>query len=322
MPRTCLDRRGTAVASLAAGTGDQPRRTFGERISIVTPLRNAFLAVCALLGAPAAFLPGVAGAAQPRPWEIGMQPAATPVMHELESFHNILLVVISLIVLLVLGLLLYVIMNFGERRNPSPSPRTHNALIEVIWTTAPVIILVLIAIPSFKLLYAEDVIPKADLTVKAVGHQWYWSYEYPDNGGFGFDSTMVQDSDLKPGQPRLLTVDNRVIVPVGKTVRVVTTSSDVIHSWAVPSFGVKMDAVPGRLNETWFKVERVGTYYGQCSELCGVNHGFMPIEVEAVTQADFDAWVAAAKKKFADAAPAAPAALTRVALGAAPVKAR
>ena len=280
----------------------------------MTPLRNVFFAACAALGAISAFLPGLASAAQPRPWEIGLQPAATPIMHELESFHNVLLVVITLIVLLVLVLLGYVILNFGERKHPVPSTRTHNTMIEVIWTTLPVIVLVLIAIPSFKLLYAEDVIPKSDMTIKAIGHQWYWSYEYPDNGNFGFDSTMVQDADLKSGQPRLLTVDNRVVVPVGATVRVVTTSSDVLHSWAVPSFGVKMDAVPGRLNETWFKVDQVGTYYGQCSELCGVNHGFMPIEVEAVTRPDFDKWVADAKKKFAESNPA-PEATTRVALG-------
>ncbi len=285
----------------------------------MTPLRNAFLAACAVIGAgAAAFLPQLAFATEPRPWEIGLQPAATPIMHELESFHNILLVVITLIVLLVMGLLLYTMLNFTERKNPVPSQRSHNTVIEVIWTTLPVIVLVLIAIPSFKLLYAEDVIPKSDLTIKAIGHQWYWSYEYPDNGNFGFDSTMVQKSDLKPGQPRLLTVDNRVVVPVGETVRVIATSSDVIHSWAVPSFGVKQDAVPGRLNETWFKVEHVGTYYGQCSELCGVNHGFMPIEVEAVTKPDFEKWVAEAKKKFADAAPAAPETDTRVALRTAP----
>ncbi len=312
-----LDRRGTADPDVRGDQGE-PRRTFGERISIVTPLRNAFLAVFAALGAGAAFLPLAANATQPRPWEIDLQPAATPIMHELELFHDVLLVIITLIVLLVLGLLGYVILNFNERKHPVPSTRSHNTVIEVIWTTLPVIVLVLIAIPSFKLLYAEDVIPKADLTIKAIGHQWYWSYEYPDQK-FSFDSTMVQDADLKPGQPRLLTVDNRVVVPVNTTVRVIATSSDVIYSWAVPSFGVKQDAVPGRLNETWFKVEHVGTYYGQCSELCGINHGFMPIEVEAVTKPDFDKWVAEAKKKFADATPPAPT--TRVALReAAPVR--
>jgi cytochrome c oxidase subunit 2 len=214
------------------------------------------------------------------------------------------MVISVLIVVLVLGLLGYCILRFNERANPEPSRTTHNTLIEVIWTAVPVMILVGIAIPSFKLLYEEDVIPKAELTVKATGHQWYWSYEYPDNGNFGFDATMVEDKDLKPDQLRLLTTDNHVVLPVGTTVRIITTATDVIHSWAVPAFGVKVDSVPGRLNELWFKIERPGTYYGQCSELCGVNHGFMPIEVEAVTKERYAQWVEEAKKKFASSMPA------------------
>jgi len=254
--------------------------------------------------ASAAYLPLAAYADQPRPWEIWHQAAATSIMETIESFHAEMMVICVFIVVLVLGLLGWCILRFNERANPTPSRTTHNTMIEVIWTALPVMVLVGIAIPSFKLLYDEDVIPKADLTVKATGHQWYWSYEYPDNGGFGFDSTMIEDKDLKPGQPRLLTADNHVVLPVGTTIRVITTASDVIHSWAVPAFGVKIDSVPGRLNETWINIDRPGTYYGQCSELCGVNHGFMPIEIEAVTKERYAQWVEEAKKKFASSMPA------------------
>jgi cytochrome c oxidase subunit 2 len=249
-------------------------------------------------------MPLTAHADQPRRWEIWHQQPASSVMETINSFHTELMVISVLIVVLVLGLLGYCILRFNERANPEPSRTTHNTLIEVIWTAVPVMILVGIAIPSFKLLYEEDVIPKAELTVKATGHQWYWSYEYPDNGNFGFDATMVEDKDLKPDQLRLLTTDNHVVLPVGTTVRIITTATDVIHSWAVPAFGVKVDSVPGRLNELWFKIERPGTYYGQCSELCGVNHGFMPIEVEAVTKERYAQWVEEAKKKFASSMPA------------------
>jgi len=254
--------------------------------------------------AAAAYLPLAAYADQPKPWEIWHQAPATSIMETIESFHTELMVICVFIVVLVLGLLAWCILRFNERANPTPSRTTHNTMIEVIWTALPVMVLVGIAIPSFKLLYDEDVIPKADLTVKATGHQWYWSYEYPDNGGFGFDSTMIEDKDLKPGQPRLLTADNHVVLPVGTTIRVITTASDVIHSWAVPAFGVKIDSVPGRLNETWINIDRPGTYYGQCSELCGVNHGFMPIEIEAVTKERYAQWVEEAKKKFASSMPA------------------
>ena len=230
---------------------------------------------------------------------MGFQPAATPIMDMIDRFHDLLLIVVTLITLFVLGLLVYVMWRFNEKRNPTPSRTSHNTLVEVVWTVVPVIILVVIAVPSFRLLYAADTVPKADMTIKAIGHQWYWTHEYPDHGGFSFDSVMIADEDLQPGQKRLLEVDNPVVVPVGKTVRVVVTAGDVLHAWAIPAFGVKLDGVPGRLNETWFRAEREGTYYGQCSELCGVNHGFMPIRVDVVSQAAFEAWVQEARKEFA-----------------------
>jgi len=235
----------------------------------------------------------------PRPWQMDFQPAVTPVMRDIVSFHNGLLVVITLITLFVLGLMVYVMWRFNEKRNPTPSTTTHNSLIEVLWTVIPVLILIAILKPSLNLLYLSDVVPKADMTVKAIGHQWYWSYEYPDHGKISYDSVMIADKDLKPGQIRLLEVDNRIVVPVNKTVRVIVTADDVIHAWAVPAFGVKIDAVPGRLNETWFRAEREGIYYGQCSELCGVNHGFMPIRVDVVSERAFANWVRMAKKKYA-----------------------
>ncbi len=240
-----------------------------------------------------------AWAAAPTPWQLGLQPAATPLMQDISDLHDILLVIITLITLFVLALLIYVVWRFGESRNPTPSRTTHNTVVEVLWTVIPVVILVLIAIPSFKLLYYSDTLPKADITVKAIGHQWYWSYEYPDHGNFSFDAVMVADEDLKPGEPRLLSVDNQVVVPVGKVVRVQVTADDVLHAWAIPAFGVKVDAVPGRLNEIWFKADKTGVYYGQCSELCGVNHGFMPIRVDVVTEKEFADWLVKAKKEFA-----------------------
>ena len=251
------------------------------------------LGACAITGIPEAF------AAAPQPWEMTFQPAATPIMREIDTLHHYILWIIALITLLVLVLLTYVIVKFRADKNPTPSRRTHNALVEVAWTALPVIILVGMAVPSFGLLYREDVIPKADFTIKATGHQWYWSYEYPDHGKFSFDSTMIPENQLKPGGKRLLEVNNRIVVPVNATVQVLVTADDVIHSWAVPSFGVKIDAVPGKTNHTWFKVEREGVYYGQCSELCGTNHAFMPISVEVVSQQKFAEWVADAQKKFA-----------------------
>ena len=234
-------------------------------------------------------------------WQINLQDAATPVMERIHGFNDLLLIIITAIVLLVLVLLVVVALRFNERANPVPSKTSHNTLIEVAWTVLPVLILVVIAVPSFRLLHLQLNIPEADLTLKVTGHQWYWSYEYPDNGGFGFDSYMVPTKDLKPGQPRLLAVDNEVVVPVNKNIRVQVTGADVIHSFAVPSFGIKIDALPGRLNETWFRATREGVYYGQCSELCGRDHAFMPIAVRVVSEKDFEAWLAQAKAKFASA---------------------
>jgi cytochrome c oxidase subunit 2 len=242
---------------------------------------------------------GTALADKPHPWEMGFQVAATPTMERVESLHMGVLIVITLITLFVLGLLLVVIVRFNEKRNPKPSRTAHNTLVEVAWTVVPVIILVVIAIPSFKLLYFADRTPNPEMTIKAIGHQWNWSYEYPDNGNFTFDADLVAEEDLKPGQPRLLEATNAVVVPIQTDVRVLTTSTDVIHAWAMPSFGVKMDAVPGRTNETWFRVEREGVYYGQCSELCGVGHGYMPIKIEALTKEKFAEWVKEAQQKFA-----------------------
>jgi cytochrome c oxidase subunit II len=233
------------------------------------------------------------GVGQPGPWKFNLQGSATPVMDNITRFHDWLLIVITIITLFVLALLVTVVMKFNARANPVPSRTTHNAVIEVAWTLIPVLILVAIAVPSFRLLFEELDVPKADLTIKATGKQWYWSYAYPDNGKFEFDSLLAQDK-----KPRLLGVDNEMVVPVNKVVRVQTTGADVIHSFAVPAFGIKIDAIPGRLNETWFKANMTGMFYGQCSELCGKDHAFMPIAVRVVNDQDFAAWVESAKKKY------------------------
>jgi len=274
-------------------------------------LASTALAVPVLtIGAPAR-----AGLGQPSPWQLGLQQSGTPVMDNLISFHNFLLVIITLITVFVLGLLVTVMLKFNARANPVPTRTTHNTLLEVLWTVVPVVILVVIAVPSFRLLFFQLDVPKADLVVKATGKQWYWSYAYPDSK-FEFDSILLRDKELKPGQPRLLSVDNPMVVPVNKVVRVDTIGAEVIHSFAVPSFGIKIDAIPGRLNETWFKATREGTYYGQCSELCGRDHAYMPIEVHVVSEQAFAAWLEEAKKKFAgderpDAGAVATAALTK-----------
>ncbi|TCT09951.1 cytochrome c oxidase subunit 2 [Tepidamorphus gemmatus] len=231
-------------------------------------------------------------AQQPRDWQLGLQPAGSPVMESIISFHNMLLVIITLIVLFVLALLTYCILRFNAARNPVPSRTSHNTLLEVAWTVIPVLILVIIAIPSFRLLYFQMETPEPDVTIKTTGYQWYWSYEYPDHG-ISFDSLMLTDDELQPGQPRLLAVDNEMVVPVGKVVKLLVTADPmgVIHSWTIPSFGSKVDAVPGRMNETWFRAEKTGVYYGQCSELCGRDHAFMPIAVRVVTQEEYEAWI-------------------------------
>jgi len=229
---------------------------------------------------------------------MGFQQAATPVMENIVWFHDFLLWLIVAITIFVLALLLIVMVRFNSRANPTPSRTTHNTLLEVMWTLVPVIILVAIAVPSFKLLFLELTIPQADVTVKATGKQWYWSYSYPD-AKFEFDSLMLKDNERKADQPRLLAVDNELVVPVNKVIHVQVIGSDVIHAFAVPSFGIKIDAVPGRLNETWFKATREGVYYGQCSELCGRDHAFMPIAVRVVNDRDYTAWLDQAKKKYA-----------------------
>jgi cytochrome c oxidase subunit 2 len=247
----------------------------------------------------------LAGLGQPTNWQLGLQQSATPVMDNIVWFHDILLWIISGIAGFVLVLLLIVMVRFNARANPTPTKTTHNALLEVAWTLVPVVILAIIVIPSFKLLFLQLNTPKAEITIKATGKQWYWSYSYPDNGKIEFDSLMLQDKDRKIDQPRLLSVDNAMYVPVNKVVRVHVTGVDVIHAFAVPSFGIKIDGIPGRLNETWFKATREGVYYGQCSELCGRDHAYMPIEVHVVSEQAFATWIEGAKKKFAhDASPA------------------
>lgn len=243
---------------------------------------------------------GVASAQQagrPENWQLGFQLPVTPTMDRIESFHDLLLWIIFGISLLVLALLVVVILRFRARANPTPSRTTHNTVVEVIWTVVPVLILLIIAIPSFRLLYFERNIPEADMTVKTTGNQWYWSYEYPDQEDLSFDAILLDGDALQerqqvdPETPRLLATDVPMVVPVDRTVRLIVTASDVIHSWAMPSFGIKIDAIPGRLNEGWFRATETGTYYGQCSELCGQGHAYMPIEVRVVSQEDYDAWL-------------------------------
>src|SRR5216683_5531052 len=248
----------------------------------------------------------VAGLGQPSEWQFGLQQSVTPVMDNIVWFHDFLLYIITGITGFVLALLIIVMVRFNARANPTPSRTTHNTLVEVLWTIIPIVILLVIAVPSFKLLFLQLNTPSADLTVKATGKQWYWSYSYPDNGKFEFDSLMLKDEkQLKPDQPRLLGVDNEMVVPVNKIVRVLTTGAEVIHAFAVPSFGIKIDSIPGRINETWFKVAREGVYHGQCSELCGKDHAFMPITVRVTDDKGFAAWAAQAKQKYAD-GPSAP----------------
>jgi len=317
---------------------------------------------------------------QPKEWQLGFQNPASDGMRDIVNFHdNLLLPIIIAISVFVLFLMIYACVRFRASRNPNPSKTTHNVAVEVLWTLIPCLILIVMAVPSFKILYKQDTIPKAEVTIKAIGYQWYWGYEYPDENiifesymikeedlkenqprllavdnevvvpvnkvvkvlitandvlhawalpSFGvkrdavevtikaigyqwywgyeypdeniiFESYMIKEEDLKENQPRLLAVDNEVVVPVNKVVKVLITANDVLHAWALPSFGVKRDAVPGRINETWFKAEKVGTYYGQCSELCGIQHAFMPITVRVVTDEEYEVWLTEAKMKFA-----------------------
>ena len=244
-------------------------------------------------------LPNSLLANEPRDWQLGFQSSASKSMSDIVWFHDyMLLPIITAITAFVLFLLLYVCIRFRASRNKIASTTSHNTMIEVIWTLVPCLILIVMAVPSFKVLYSQDEIPKADVTIKAIGYQWYWGYEYPDENII-FDSYMIEDKDLKENQPRLLSVDNEVVVPVDKVVKVMITANDVLHAWALPSFGVKRDAVPGRINETWFKADRTGTFYGQCSELCGIKHAFMPITVNVVTEEEYNKWLKEAKVKFA-----------------------
>jgi cytochrome c oxidase subunit 2 len=266
----------------------------------------------AFLIAAVTFLSGaadaLAGTGIPTPWELGLQGMVTEVGHGVALFHQYLLWIITAICLLVAGLLIAIIFRFGEKRNPVASRTTHHTWLEVAWTILPVLILVAIAIPSFRLLRMQLVVPNADMVVKVTGYAWYWGYEYPQdqNGGFKFDSNMVDEKDLKPGQPRLLTVDNEMVVPVGKVVKVQVTAADVIHNFAVPSLGQRIDAIPGRLNETWFMADQVGVFHGQCSELCGNGHPYMPITVRVVSEAEYAAWLTEAKQKYAAIEPSTP----------------
>jgi cytochrome c oxidase subunit 2 len=250
-----------------------------------------------LLGGVAAGigLGSAAFAAQPAPWQLGFQEAAAPVMEQITSFNTFTLWIVIPIVLFVLLLLIVCAVKFNAKSNPTPSKTTHNTMIEIVWTVAPVLILVVLAVPSFRLLYNQLEIPEAHMTIKATGYQWYWGYEYPDNNDIAFDSYMLQDDERGPDDPRLLAVDNEIVVPVGKVIRVQVTAADVLHSFAMPSMGLKIDAVPGRLNETWFEAEREGIYYGQCSELCGVLHAFMPIAIRVVSEEQFTQWAQAAE---------------------------
>jgi cytochrome c oxidase subunit II len=269
----------------------------------VTALSTA--AVALVLGISEAW----AAAGRPSPWETGMQEMVTELGQSVSDFHTYLVWLITAICLFVLALLLVIVFRFNESKNPVPSKTTHNSLLEVAWTIIPVLILVAIAIPSFRLLRQQLVPPQADLVVKVTGYSWYWGYEYPadQGGGFKFDSNMItEEKDLKPDQPRLLGADNAMVVPVGKVVRVQVTSADVMHSFTVPSFYFKVDAIPGRLNEVWFKAEKEGVYYGQCSELCGNGHPYMPIEVRVVSEQQYAAWLTEAKQRYASTDGSAP----------------
>ena len=264
---------------------------------------RAFVTVALTVGAIAAF-PAAGWASGPENWQFGMQPPATPVKEAITALHNELLIIIFAISAFVLGLLLYVMIRFRASRNPVPSKTAHNTVIEVLWTVVPVLILVIIAIPSFRLMYFMDRVPNAEMTVKVTGHQWFWSYAYPEQADLTFASNIIPDNELKPGQKRLLDVDNPLVVPVDTNIRVLITGVDVMHSWFVPSFGIQYYAMPGRTNETWMRVERPGTFYGECNQICGINHAFMPIKVVALPKPEYEKWLVEAKQKFAAREPA------------------
>jgi cytochrome c oxidase subunit 2 len=256
---------------------------------------------------------GVAGSAQAQPvvgvphdWQMDFPPAFTPLMERVEALHDLLLVIISLICLFVAALLIYAVFRFHASRNPVPTTTTHNTFIEIAWTVLPILILVFIAIPSFRLLYYGDKASDAAFTVKVTGHQWYWSYDYPDQGNFSVDSHILSEADRvkqKPEIPRLLAVDEEMVIPKGTTIRIIGTAADSMHGWTVWGFGIKKTVIPGRLNEGWINVPNEGFYFGQCSQICGNNHSFMPIAVRVVSKPEFDKWVEQ-KKKSAGLVPA------------------
>ena len=255
-------------------------------------MSRILVALCAALIPLSAYAVGHA-----EPWQLGFSPPASPVMEQLVWLHDkFLMVIITAITILVMVAMAYIVVKFNAKANPVASKTTHNVKLEVIWTVVPIFILIAIAIPSVRIHNFMETMPEGGITLKVTGYQWYWGYEYPDNGGINFESRIIEEKDLKEGDIRLLAVDNPVVVPVNTKIRVQTTGADVIHAWALPDFGVKRDAVPGRLNETWFEATKEGRYYGQCSELCGVKHGFMPIVLDVVSKEKFDAWVASKKE--------------------------
>lgn len=252
-------------------------------------LKSKFFIILATLFV--AFLYSNVLADYPKPWQLGMQEPASPVQEAIHHFHNFLLYITFGIAIFVLCLLVYVIFRFNEKSNPNPSKTTHNTILEVVWTVIPICIIIGITVPSVKLLIQSDEKSiEPEMTLKVIGRQWYWTYEYPDNGGFTFDSNMLKGEELKPGQFKLLDVDNRVVLPVNTLIRIQMTASDVIHAWFVPSLGIQKNAIPGKLTESWVKISKPGVYYGQCNYLCGINHAFMPIAVEAVTKEKFKKW--------------------------------
>ena len=273
---------------------------FGGMMKHVLPVLLA--ALCVAIGGASAF----AGTGISEPYQLGFQTSVTDVGDQIDDFHDLLLILCVAISVFVLVLLIVALVKFNEKANPVPSKTSHNTMIEILWTVVPIFLLLIIAIPSFQLLYKQYEFPKPDLTIKAIGHQWYWSYEYPDQGDFSFEANMLDDEEreaqIKTGlpAPRLLATDNEVVVPVGKVVHVLVTADDVIHNWTIPAFGSKVDAVPGRITATWFKARETGVYYGQCSELCGINHAFMPITVRVVDDATFKAWTVAMKAEDED----------------------
>lgn len=267
--------------------------------------RWVFAALVLFIAAPLAFPDAHGALAQaPKPWEMGMQPAANEIKHRIIELHNLVLWIISLTTLFVGVLLVIVMVRFNAKANPVPSKLSHHTGLEIAWTVVPILLLVVMAIPSFRLIYYQDRTPNPDLTVKVVAHQWYWEYGYPDNGDFSIESRYIRDEDLKPGQLRLLDVDNQMVVPVGKNIRILTSSPEVIHSFFIPSLGVQRYAIPGRTIETWFSVDKPGVYYGECNQICGADHSKMPIAVHAVSEQEFKAWAERTKKSADAGAPA------------------